>query len=90
MRAISEALGFERCAAGGFSGGGPHALACGALLGELVAAVATIGSLAPFDAPGLDFLAERSDEDREDLEQFLSDRPNGSGAACNNGRRSWR
>jgi pimeloyl-ACP methyl ester carboxylesterase len=44
------------------------------LLDGLVAAVATIGSPAPFDAPGLDFLAGRSDEDREDHELFLSDR----------------
>jgi pimeloyl-ACP methyl ester carboxylesterase len=30
VRSISEALGFERCAVWGYSGGGPHALACGA------------------------------------------------------------
>ena len=74
VRAIAEALGCERCAVWGFSGGGPHALACGALLGDLVAAVATIGSPAPFDAPGLDFHAGRSDAAREDWELFLSDR----------------
>jgi pimeloyl-ACP methyl ester carboxylesterase len=74
VRRLSEVLGFERCVVWGFSGGGPHALACGALLDDLVAAVATIGSPAPFDAPGLDFLAGRSEEDREDHELFLSDR----------------
>ena len=74
VRGLSEVLGFERCVVWGFSGGGPHALALGALLDDLVAAVATIGSPAPFDAPGLDFLAGRSDEDREDYELFLSDR----------------
>jgi pimeloyl-ACP methyl ester carboxylesterase len=74
VRRLSEVLGFERCVVWGFSGGGPHALACGALLDGLVAAVATIGSPAPFDAPGLDFLAGMSDEDREDYELFLSDR----------------
>jgi pimeloyl-ACP methyl ester carboxylesterase len=74
VRRLSEVLGFERCAVWGFSGGGPHALACGALLGDLVAAVATIASPAPFDAPGLDFSAGRSDEDREDHELFLADR----------------
>ena len=55
----------------GLSGGVPHALACGALLDDLVA---TIGSPALFDAPELDFLAGRSDEAREDYELFLSDR----------------
>jgi pimeloyl-ACP methyl ester carboxylesterase len=74
VRALSEAVGFERCAVWGYSGGGPHALACGALLGDLVTAVATIGSPAPFDAPGLDFLAGWPDETREEHELFLSDR----------------
>ena len=74
VRRLSEVLGFARCVVWGFSGGGPHALACGALLNDLVAAAATIGSPAPFDAPGLDLSAGRSDEDREDDELFLSDR----------------
>lgn len=74
MRAISDAVGFGRCAVWGFSGGGPHALACGALLDDLVAAVATIGSPAPFDAPDLDFFAGMPDGSREDHELFLSDR----------------
>ena len=58
----------------GFSGGGPHALACAALLDDLVAAVATIGSPAPVDAPGLDYLALLSDDARRDRELFDSDR----------------
>ena len=74
VRRLSEVFGFERCVVWGFSGGGPHALACGALLGDLVAAVATIGSPAPFDAPGLDFSAGWPDEAREDHELFLADR----------------
>jgi pimeloyl-ACP methyl ester carboxylesterase len=74
VRAISEAVGFGRCVVWGFSGGGPHALACAALLDELVAAVATIGSPAPFDAPGLDYLAGMPDDAREDTVLFLSDR----------------
>jgi pimeloyl-ACP methyl ester carboxylesterase len=74
VRAISDAVGFDRCAVWGFSGGGPHALACGALLGDLVAAVATIGSPAPIDAPGLDYLDRMGDGAREDVELFRSDR----------------
>jgi len=73
VRAISEAVGFSRCAVWGFSGGGPHALACAALLKDLVAAVATIGSLAPLDAPGFDYFAGMSDAARADYELFLSD-----------------
>jgi pimeloyl-ACP methyl ester carboxylesterase len=74
VRAIAAALGFERCAVWGFSGGGPHALACGALAGDLVAAVATIGSPAPPDAPGLDYFAGMSDEARQDIELLRTDR----------------
>ena len=74
VRAIAAVLGFERCAVWGFSGGGPHALACGALAGDLVAAVATIGSPAPPDAPGLDYFAGMSDEARQDIELLRTDR----------------
>ena len=51
--AIADALGLERFAVMGASGGGPHALACAALLGDRVAAAATFACLAPFrDEPG--------------------------------------
>ena len=74
VRAIADALGFARCAVWGFSGGGPHALACAALVDDLVAAVATIGSPAPPDAPGLDYFAGMPDAAREDHALFTSDR----------------
>ena len=41
----------------GHSGGGPHALACGALLPERVVGVVSIAGLAPFGAEGLDWFA---------------------------------
>ena len=74
VRAIADALGFSRCAVWGFSGGGPHALACGALADDLVAAVATIGSPAPPDAPGLDYFADMPDDARQDHALFTTDR----------------
>ncbi|MBU2662755.1 alpha/beta hydrolase [Actinoplanes bogorensis] len=40
----------------GWSGGGPHALACAALLPGRCAGAATIGGVAPYSAPGLDWL----------------------------------
>ncbi|HLX33544.1 MAG TPA: alpha/beta hydrolase [Gaiellaceae bacterium] len=52
-----DALGADRFATWGHSGGGPHALACAALLPHRCAAAATLASLAPYDADGLDFLA---------------------------------
>jgi len=57
VRMIARALGIERLAVWGISGGGPHALACAALLPDLVPAVAVLAACAPWDAPGLDFFA---------------------------------
>jgi pimeloyl-ACP methyl ester carboxylesterase len=57
VAAIADALGLDRILTHGRSGGGPHALACAALLGDRVAAAATFASVAPYDAEGLDFLA---------------------------------
>ena len=54
--AIADALGLDRFAVMGASGGGPHALACAALLPERVIAAATFACIAP-DAPDLDWLA---------------------------------
>lgn len=55
--AIANARGIKRFAVMGHSGGGPHALACGALLRERVVGVVSIAGLAPFDAKGLDWFA---------------------------------
>lgn len=41
----------------GWSGGGPHALACAALLPERCRAAAIVAGVAPYDADGLDWLA---------------------------------
>jgi pimeloyl-ACP methyl ester carboxylesterase len=49
-------LGADRCLVAGWSGGGPHALACAARLGP-AAAVLVIAGVAPYDAVGLDWLA---------------------------------
>ena len=72
-RAIIDALGIESCAAWGISGGGPHALACAALLADRVVAAATLASPAPFDAEGLDFFADTGEENVEDDKLILSD-----------------
>jgi pimeloyl-ACP methyl ester carboxylesterase len=55
VRAICQALGISRLAMWGASGGGPHVLACAALLPDLVTAAAALGSLAPYGAEGLDW-----------------------------------
>jgi len=54
---IADALGIDRFAVVGHSGGSPHALACAALLPERVLAVVCFAGMAPFDAEGLDWFA---------------------------------
>jgi pimeloyl-ACP methyl ester carboxylesterase len=46
----------------GWSGGGPHALACAALLPVRCLAAAAIAGAAPYDSPGLDWLAGMAEE----------------------------
>ncbi len=55
--AILDALEIERFATWGISGGGPHALACGALLPERCTALASLAGVAPFEATGLNYFA---------------------------------
>jgi pimeloyl-ACP methyl ester carboxylesterase len=55
IAAIAGALGVDRYAVYGGSGGGPHALA-NAVRPERVVAVAALASVAPWDADGLDWL----------------------------------
>jgi pimeloyl-ACP methyl ester carboxylesterase len=57
VRAIADALELDTFATWGISGGGPHALACAALLPDRVFAAASLCSPAPFDADGLDWFA---------------------------------
>jgi pimeloyl-ACP methyl ester carboxylesterase len=60
VAAIADALGIGRFAVLGHSGGGPHALACAALLPERVIAAVSVSAPAPFDADGLDWFAGSS------------------------------
>ena len=54
--AVLAALGAEHCLTMGWSGGGPHTLACGARLGA-AAAVLVVAGVAPYEADGLDWMA---------------------------------
>lgn len=62
VAAIADALGVESFFVLGWSGGGPHALATAALLPQRARAVATIASVAPYRAEGLDWLAGMGEE----------------------------
>lgn len=55
VKAIADEFGLERFAVLGRSGGGPHALACAALLPERVTRAAALVSLAPQGVRGLEW-----------------------------------
>ena len=55
VSAIAEMLGLKRFAVIGRSGGGPHALACAALLPDRITRAAVLVGLAPHGAEGLDW-----------------------------------
>jgi len=55
VEAIANYFGIGRFSVIGRSGGAPHALACAALLKERVICAAALGSIAPFDAEGLNW-----------------------------------
>src|SRR5580700_67475 len=57
VAATADALGIGTFAVMGHSGGGPHALACAALLPERVIAAVSVSGPAPVDADGLDWFA---------------------------------
>lgn len=74
VRAICADLGIDRLATWGISGGGPHVLACAALLPDLVCAAASLASVAPFEAEGLDYFAGMGQENVDDTRLFLADK----------------
>ena len=67
VAAILDHLGLDRFVMLGWSGGGPHALACAALLPDRCRAAASLAGVAPFDAEGLDFLAGMGPENVEEF-----------------------
>ena len=73
VRAICAELGIGRLAMWGISGGGPHLLACAALLPDLVTAAASLASLAPADAEGLNWFDGMGQENADDFRLLASD-----------------
>jgi pimeloyl-ACP methyl ester carboxylesterase len=79
--AVADALGLERFMVIGGSGGGPHALACAAGLGDRVTACAAVASAAPLTGEEVDGLIGLNQESyrvfstrgREGLAEFLGD-----------------
>ncbi len=73
VRAICAELGIGRLGMWGISGGGPHLLACAALLPDLIAAAASLASPAPVNAEGLDWFDGMGQENADDFRRHLSD-----------------
>jgi pimeloyl-ACP methyl ester carboxylesterase len=65
VKAIADELGLDQFAVLGRSGGGPHALACAALLPHRVTRAAALVSLAPWQAPGLDWFDGMAKSNRD-------------------------
>lgn len=69
VRALADELGFDRFGLSGGSGGGPHALACAALLPDrVVRAICDVG-VAPFGTPGLEQDAWLAGMDPENVKE---------------------
>ena len=72
VSALVDHLGAPRFCTIGWSGGGPHALACAALLPDRVIAAATIAGVAPYPAEGLDWMAGMGEENVEEFGAALA------------------
>jgi pimeloyl-ACP methyl ester carboxylesterase len=72
VAALLDGLDVDRFATWGHSGGGPHALACAALLPERCVAAATLASPAPYGAEGLDFLEGMGELNVEEFDRVLA------------------
>lgn len=68
---LADAQGWDRFATWGGSGGGPHALACAALLPDRITRCAAVVSPAPYDGADLDWLAGMSAGNVEEFTRAL-------------------
>jgi pimeloyl-ACP methyl ester carboxylesterase len=70
VRALADELGFERFGVVGGSGGGPHSLACAALLPDRVVRAACVVGVAPLGAGGLEKDAWLAGMDPENVKEL--------------------
>ena len=74
VQAVLDALKIGSFFCAGQSGGGPHALACAALLPDRVLATASLAGVAPWGADGLDWLGGMGPENLEEFGAALKGR----------------
>jgi pimeloyl-ACP methyl ester carboxylesterase len=72
VEALSGALGLERFATWGLSGGGPHALACAALFDDRLVAAASVAGVAPWGVDDLDWLEGMGEGNRKEFDLVLA------------------
>ncbi|EMF28006.1 MULTISPECIES: alpha/beta fold hydrolase [Streptomyces] len=70
---VADALGLDRFAVAGRSGGAPHALACAALMPDRVTRAAAMVGLAPRDARGLNWFAGMAPSNVTEFRTAVSD-----------------
>jgi pimeloyl-ACP methyl ester carboxylesterase len=73
---VLDALDVDSARVLGWSGGGPHALACVALAPERFPGAALIGGVAPYPADGLDWFEGMGPENVEEFRATLADPEN--------------
>jgi pimeloyl-ACP methyl ester carboxylesterase len=71
VAAVASAQGWAQFAVTGFSGGGPHALACAALLTGKVTCCAAVAAPVPPGIPGTDIFADHTPGSAEDFRLAL-------------------
>jgi pimeloyl-ACP methyl ester carboxylesterase len=71
VAAVLDALGADSFVTMGWSGGGPHALACAALLPDRCLAATSLAGVAPYPAEGLDWMAGMGAENIEEFSAAL-------------------
>lgn len=69
--AVLDAIGANRCLVAGWSGGGPHALACAARLADRVDAALIIAGVAPYPAEGLDWMGQMGEDNIVEFSKAL-------------------
>jgi pimeloyl-ACP methyl ester carboxylesterase len=67
VAAVLDDLGADTFVSIGFSGGGPHSIACAALLPGRCLAAASVAGVGPFGVDGLDFLSGMGPENVEEF-----------------------
>ena len=72
MATVLDAVGAREFVTLGWSGGGPHALAAGALLPERCQAVAVLAGVAPYPAHGIDWFTGMGEGNIEEFDAALA------------------